>query len=72
MRQDQFTTAAQQVLADAQSAAARAGHPEVTGLPVLNALLDDRSGPAASILTKAGGEVSRVQVPVVSELTRLP
>ncbi len=72
MRQDQFTTAAQQVLADAQSAAARAGHPEVTGLHVLNALLDDRSGPAASILTKAGGEVSRVQVPVVSELTRLP
>ena len=72
MRQDQFTTAAQQVLADAQSAAARTGHPEVTGLHVLNALLDDRSGPAASILTKAGGEVSRVQVPVVSELTRLP
>lgn len=72
MRQDQFTTAAQQVLADAQSAAARSGHPEVTGLHVLNALLDDRSGPAASILTKAGGDVTRVQVPVVSELTRLP
>ncbi|HLP85782.1 MAG TPA: AAA family ATPase [Phycisphaerales bacterium] len=72
MRQDQFTSAAQQVLADAQSAAARSGHPEVTGLHVLNALLDDRSGPAASILTKAGGELTRVQVPVVSELTRLP
>ncbi len=72
MRQDQFTTAAQQVLADAQSAAARSGHPEVTGLHVLNALLDDRSGPAASILAKAGGDLTRVQVPVVNELTRLP
>jgi ATP-dependent Clp protease ATP-binding subunit ClpB len=72
MRQDQFTTAAQQVLADAQSAAARAGHPEVTGLHVLNALLDDRAGPAASILTKAGGDITRVQVPVVNELSRLP
>ena len=72
MRQDQFTTAAQQVLADSQSAAARAGHPEVTGLHVLNALLDDRAGSAASIFVKAGADAQRVQVPVVSELARQP
>jgi len=72
MRQDKMTTAVQQALADAQSAASSASNPEITGLHILRALLADRSGPASSILTKAGGDVARITTITASELARLP
>ncbi|MFO0830474.1 MAG: AAA family ATPase [Phycisphaerales bacterium] len=72
MRQDRFTTTAQQALADAQSDALGRGNPEVTGLHVLVALLADRSGPVWSILAKAGVEPMRIAQVAGAELERQP
>ncbi len=72
MRPDRLTTAAQQVLADAQSRAMAGSHPEVGGLHVLAALLEDRSGPALSVLEKAGADAGALGRIVAAELGRLP
>ena len=60
MTPDRLTTAAQQVLAAAQASALGAGHPEVGSLHVLGAMLEDKSGPAASVLEKAGVRADQI------------
>lgn len=72
MRPDRFTTAAQQALASAQSLAGAQSHPEVTGLHVLDGLLEDRQGNAWSVITKAGGEPMRVLQTTREQLAKLP
>ncbi|MCC6950233.1 MAG: AAA family ATPase [Phycisphaerales bacterium] len=72
MRMDRFTTTAQQALADAQTAAMGRGHPEVTGLHLLAALLSDKNGAGWSTLSKAGVEPARVAQVAEAELSRLP
>jgi len=72
MRMDKLTTLAQQALAEAQTDAVGRGNPEVTGLHVLGAMLEGDSGPAASILAKAGVDAGRVRAVVAAELDRLP
>jgi ATP-dependent Clp protease ATP-binding subunit ClpB len=72
MKIDRFTTMAQQALADAQSAASTRQHPEVTGLHLLAALLADKSGPAWSILSKAGLDPARVVQITDAEVSRQP
>jgi len=72
MRMDRFTTAAQQALSDAQSDAVARSSPEVGGLHILRALLKERGGAPASILTKAGIDAARVGQVVEAELGRLP
>ena len=72
MNPERLTSTAQEVLAAAQSAAAGASHPEVGGLHVLAALLEDRSGPAWSVLQKAGADPERISGIVRGELSRLP
>jgi ATP-dependent Clp protease ATP-binding subunit ClpB len=72
MRMDRLTTTAQQVLADAQSDAMARSNPEINGLHVLAALIEDASGPAASVLSKCGANVARFSSIVGSELDRLP
>ncbi len=72
MRQDRFTTLAQQALADAQTDAIARSHGELTGLHVLHALMKDRSSPAWSILTRAGADAARVETISESELKRQP
>ncbi|MEO0482785.1 MAG: AAA family ATPase [Planctomycetota bacterium] len=72
MRPDRFTTLAQQSLADAQSLASRHRHPELVGLHLLSALLEDRSGPVASVLPRVGADVDRIAKVVASELEKLP
>jgi ATP-dependent Clp protease ATP-binding subunit ClpB len=72
MGPDRLTNMAQQVLSAAQTSAVGASHPEVTGLHVLGALLEDRNGPAWSILQKCGADPSRVSSITRSELGRLP
>src|SRR5690606_12232894 len=52
--------------------AASASHPEVGGLHVLSAMLDDPAGPAVAVLRKAGAAVERIGSIVQSELRRLP
>jgi len=69
---DRMTNLAQQALASAQQHAAGASHPEVNGLHVLGALVEDERGPVASILTRAGVAVSEVRALVAKELSRLP
>jgi ATP-dependent Clp protease ATP-binding subunit ClpB len=70
MRMDRLTTAAQQVLADAQTGAAGRSHAEVTGLHILSAMLDDRAGPGFAVLGRAGVEPLRVKQVVEAELGR--
>jgi ATP-dependent Clp protease ATP-binding subunit ClpB len=72
MRMDRLTASAQQALADAQSAASAQGHPEITGLHVLAALLEDKTSPANAIVSKAGADGARVKQVAAAELTRLP
>lgn len=72
MRMDRFTTAAQEALAGAQTAAAGASHPEVGGLHLLSAMLEDRNGPTAAVLKKVGAPLDRLGGIVQSELKRLP
>jgi ATP-dependent Clp protease ATP-binding subunit ClpB len=72
MRMDRFTSAAQEVLAGAQTAASGASHPEVGGLHLLSAMLADRNGPGVSVLKRAGAPVDRLAGIVTGELKRLP
>ena len=72
MNPDRFTTAAQQVLSDAQSEALRRGHPEVVGLHLLAAMIRDKGSSGSSILAKAGVDATRVRQVVETELGRLP
>jgi len=72
MRMDRFTTAAQQALAEAQADALNRNNPELIGTHVLHALLKDKSGPACSILAKAGADAGRVASVALSELDRQP
>ncbi len=72
MTPDRMTTLAQQALALAQQKAMGAGHPEVNGLHVLAALLEDRSGTARSILGRAGVNANQIESITQSEFKRLP
>ncbi|MCX5691920.1 MAG: AAA family ATPase [Planctomycetota bacterium] len=72
MKPERFTNAAQQSLADAQSEAVGRGHPEVTSLHVLHALIADKASVGTSILAKANAEAARVRQVVEAELARLP
>ncbi len=72
MSMDRFTSAAQQVLADAQQDALARQNAEVTGLHVLAAALKDRTGPGWTILGRAGLDPSKVTSVAEAALTRLP
>jgi ATP-dependent Clp protease ATP-binding subunit ClpB len=77
MRMDRFTTLAHDCLAQAQSAAIAANHPEISPLHVLAALLAPSDGAGgggigASILAKAGVDAQRTRKIVEAELGRLP
>ncbi|MEM9064980.1 MAG: AAA family ATPase [Planctomycetota bacterium] len=74
MRPDRMTNAAQGVLAEAQTLAAGERHPEVGGLHVLSALVDDSAGggPALAVIRKLGSDLTRLRGMIESELGRLP
>ncbi|MBA4039570.1 MAG: type VI secretion system ATPase TssH [Planctomyces sp.] len=72
MRMDRLTTAAQEVLASAQSDAAARSSPDVSGLHVLRAIVHDTQGPGRSILQRAGADLGRASAIVSAELDRLP
>ncbi len=72
MNMDRFTTMAQRALATAQQDATARSNPEVTGLHILAALVDERGGAAWSILERAGVDPARVGQIAQSELGRLP
>jgi len=73
MQADQLTVKAQQALSGATERAEAAGHPAVTPVHLLAALLSDRDGGIVTpVLEKAGARVDRVAQIVESELGRLP
>ncbi len=72
MRLDRFTTTAQEVLANAQSAALSAGHSEISPLHVLASMLEDRNAATSSILAKAAIDADRVRQIAGAEMSRLP
>ncbi len=73
IRPDQMTVRATEALAAAQEAAQTAGHPEITALHLLSALLEEREGGiVAPILEKIGTPIDRLRSILGSELGRLP
>ncbi len=72
MQMDKFTTLAQQALADAQAQASSRGNPEVNGLHILYALIEDKNAPTRSLLERAGADVARLESLTTGELDRLP
>ncbi len=76
MQLDRFTVKAAEAIQAAQRAAQEAGHPEITPLHVLAALVSPQAagegGIVAPILEKAGASVSQIRELVQAELKRLP
>ncbi len=72
MRIERLTTAAQQALASAQTAAAGRSHAEVGGLHVLSSLLEEEGGVASLVLGRAGVPPAAVLAAVERELGKLP
>ena len=72
MRFDKLTTKFQQALADAQSMASRSEHPYIEPVHVLSALLADTESGAASLLSRAGVAVNRLQTALEGVLKGLP
>jgi ATP-dependent Clp protease ATP-binding subunit ClpB len=73
MTQHQFTIKAQKALAGAQHRATEAGHPYLTPIHLLDALLnEDDGGAVVPLLNKMGVAVSRLRDMAAGELSRLP
>jgi ATP-dependent Clp protease ATP-binding subunit ClpB len=72
MRFDRFTTLAQEAVAAAQSSAAAAGHPDISPLHLLSAMIAEKNSSTASLLQKAGFDPSRVREVAQAQLRRLP
>lgn len=72
MRQDKLTTAFQNVLADAQSIAAKASQPYIDPLHVLEAILNDSEGAGRSLLERAGVRVPQLAKSVREALSKIP
>ena len=73
MNADRFTIKATEALNAAQQRATSAGHPQLTPLHLLDALLaDGEAGIVVPILQKIGAPVDRIRQMVAGELDRLP
>ena len=72
MRFDRFTTLAQEAVAAAQSSAAAAGHPDISPLHLLSAMIAEKNSSTTSLLQKAGFDPSRVREVAQAQLRRLP
>jgi ATP-dependent Clp protease ATP-binding subunit ClpB len=69
---NKFTVRAQEALQAAQQLAESRGHPEVTPLHLLSALLADETGIVRPLLAKTGAGVEQIERIVEGELGRLP
>ncbi|MFO8073750.1 MAG: ATP-dependent chaperone ClpB [Polyangia bacterium] len=72
MRLDKLTVKSREALADAESAARRAGHQEVGSLHLLYALVDQQDGTVAPLLERAGVSPASLRPKIAQELDRLP
>lgn len=71
MRQDKFTHALQQALADAQSIAIGKDHNFIEPVHVLRALLDQKGGSTQPLITQAGGNLSALNQGVAERLKKM-
>ena len=71
-RMDKLTIKAQEAIVGAQSKAASEGNPEIDGLHLLAALLEDPSGVVVPLLKKIGAPLEKIQSATSSEMKRLP
>jgi len=69
---DKLTIKAQEAIVGAQSKAASDGNPEIDGLHLLAALLEDPSGVVVPLLKKIGAPLEKIQATTSSEMKRLP
>jgi ATP-dependent Clp protease ATP-binding subunit ClpB len=72
MNPDRFTVKAGEAVQAAQRAAREAGHPQLTGLHLLRALLEQKEGTTVPLLSRMGLPVGRLLEAVRRELERLP
>ena len=70
MRMDKLTSKFQMALADAQSLALGRDHAVIEPLHVMMALLEESGGNSASILTKAGVNVTKLKSELFAELMK--
>ncbi|MBP3530045.1 MAG: AAA family ATPase [Thermoguttaceae bacterium] len=69
---DKLTTKSQEAIAGAQRLATTKGNPEIGGLHLLAAALEERDGAVAPIFAAIGVDVARLKKAVDSEIARLP
>ena len=69
---DKLTTKSQEAIAGAQRLATTKGNPEIGGLHLLAAALEERDGAVAPIFAAIGVDVVRLKKAVDSEIDRLP
>jgi ATP-dependent Clp protease ATP-binding subunit ClpB len=69
---NKLTTKSQEALQEAQSTAARMGHPEVDGEHLLLALLDQEDGLAPRLLSATGADAQQLRQDIAGELARRP
>ncbi len=72
MHLDKLTIKSQEALADALDRAGQAGHPELTSLHVLQALLKQEGGVVPRVLQRLGVSTSEIEPGVEAELAKLP
>jgi ATP-dependent Clp protease ATP-binding subunit ClpB len=71
-RFEKLTTKAQQAIANAQTKAGGQGHPEITPLHLLDAMLGESDGIVRPLIEKTGAPLSQLTEMVQSELDRFP
>ena len=71
-RFEKLTTKAQQAIANAQTKAGGQGHPEITPLHLLDAMLGESDGIVRPLIEKTGAPLSQLIEMVQSELDRFP
>ena len=69
---DLLTLKSQEAISNAQRLAVAKSNPEVAGLHLLSALLEERDGNISPILDAIGADVQRLKTAVDSEIERLP
>ena len=72
IRWDKFTIKSQEAIQQASEIASQHGNPEMLPVHLLAALVRDREGIIAPVLTKLGADPSRVEAEVMQALERLP
>ncbi len=72
IRWDKFTIKSQEAIQQANDVASQHGNPEMLPLHLLSALLQDREGIIAPVLTKLGANPAEIETQVMDRISHLP